>query len=235
MIKLFIRSLQSAIFIPILDLTNKIGFANQLIQDTGGLFDGDPIVLPIPNDAPPEIPRIILKNKSESYSLNISQNRIDLFFNEKSLKNNLPTRELSDVNQEFLDKTNLIIRSILKTSPTRVARLGFIVTLQGKIADKATAFVNKLYIKQRKSFENLYDVNLGLLKKEKVDRLDSNIWFRVNPLRKQGDPSDNKIVTVQFDINTKSEELLNLSLENINKYFKEAAEYINKNVISYFD
>jgi len=47
-----VSSLQTAIFIPNLDLSNKIGFINQLNKETDNLFDGDPIILPIPNDAP---------------------------------------------------------------------------------------------------------------------------------------------------------------------------------------
>lgn len=233
--KLTVKSLQSAIFTPSLDLTNKIGFANQLIQDTKGLFDGDPIVLPIPNDAPPEIPRIILKNKNDSHSLSVGQSRIDFFYNERDYKDKIASNEFANLEPEFLQKTNLVIQTILNTTSTRIIRLGLIITLQSKISGKASSFVSTHYLKHRKAFKDLYDLNLGVLIREKINKLDSNIWFRINPYRKEKDSLDDKIITFQFDINTKGEEILNLSLDDTNKYFIESASYINQNISYYIE
>jgi len=93
----YVSNLQTAIFITNLDFSNKIGFISQLNQETDNLFDGDPIILPIPNDAPPEVPRIILKSQDDSYTLNLCQNRVDLFYNERDLKNFSPTHSLSEL------------------------------------------------------------------------------------------------------------------------------------------
>lgn len=231
--KLFVKSLQNAIFTQALDLTNKSGFANQIIHDTMGLFDGDQIILPVPNNAPAEIPRIILKNKNESYSLNVGLNRIDFFYNEIVLKDNLPTKELSKLEQDFRKKTNSIVQTILNIASTRIVRLGFIVTLQSGVSGKASSFISEKYLKQKKSTQDVYDLNLGILKKEKIGHTVSNIWFRINPFRKEGDPLDDKMITVQFDVNTLVEEMLNFSLDDINKYFEQASDYINTRLDSY--
>lgn len=234
--KLLVKSLQIAVFTSTLDLSNKIGFANQLIQDTKGLFDGDPIVLPIPSDAPPEIPRIILKNKNESYSLNVGLDRTDFFYNEREYKDNLPTKVLSDLEQDFLGKTDAIVRSIYNISSTRIIRLGFIVTFQSKVSKvdgKANSFVSEQYLKPKDSLKDPYDINIGVLKKIKVGKLYSNVWFRINPFRKKEDPLDNVVITVRLDINTQAEESLDLTNDEIRDYYKEASSYINKNLNSY--
>ncbi len=42
-------------------------------------FDGDPTVLPLPDDAPKEIPRIVLERKDKSMKLEITPVRLNLF------------------------------------------------------------------------------------------------------------------------------------------------------------
>jgi hypothetical protein len=48
-----------------------------LLQRLDNLLDGDPISLPIPEEAPPEIPRIFLTNKDRSLRFDLSPARAD--------------------------------------------------------------------------------------------------------------------------------------------------------------
>lgn len=231
--KLLVKSLQSAIFTSGLDLSTKISLANQLILDTKELFDGEPIILPIPNDAPQEIPRIILKNKNESYSLNVGLSRIDFFYNERNYKDGLPNKEFSNLMEDFLDKTTLVTQSLLKISSPRVVRVGFILTSLTKVAGRATNFISEQYLKQKKIIKDLHSINLSILRKTKVSHLMSNVWFRVNPFKKEDDPLDDKVITIQFDVNTRAEDILDLKMDEIKTFFKEAADYVNKNIELY--
>ncbi len=74
--------LQAVLFIKSLDLSNPLSLAVFLKEDKGLPFDGPETVLPVPADAPLEIPRIILKSSDGVFNCNVSANRIDLFFNE---------------------------------------------------------------------------------------------------------------------------------------------------------
>jgi hypothetical protein len=46
-----------------------------------GIFDEMPTILPIPADAPPEIPSVIMRSSSGIYGCNISKTRIDFIVN----------------------------------------------------------------------------------------------------------------------------------------------------------
>ena len=59
-------SIQTAFFTPGLIFSDKLSLSAQLIKESGNIFDGDPIMLPIPPEAPPEFPRMILKSKDEN-------------------------------------------------------------------------------------------------------------------------------------------------------------------------
>jgi hypothetical protein len=231
----YVSSLQTAIFIPNLDLSNKIGFINQLNKETGNLFDGDPIILPIPNDAPPEVPRIILKNKNDSYTLNLCQNRVDLFYNERDLKDFSPTHSLSELIPDMLDKSNSLIQSLKKLMSVRIVRLGFIVALEGITLESASIYLKELFIKEKPLVNKIYDLNIEFLKKQTINSINSNIWFKVKPIRIEGDARDDKIISVRFDINTEADEFLNIDIKDAYNYLVAASSYIENNLTNYLE
>ena len=234
MIKLFVKNLQTAVFIPNLDLSNKIVFVSQLNQELANFFDGDPIILPIPYDAPLDVPRIILKNKDESYTLNISQNRVDLVYNEKDLIDNLPKATLSELVPSLIDKSILVIQSLKNLMSVRIIRLGFIATLEGQTQEKATIYIRNLFLKEKALFNDLYDLNFGILKKELLNSIQSNIWFKVTPLKDEYS-QDERIVMVQFDINTEYEKFLNLNANDAYNYLEAAFRHIEDNLPDYLE
>lgn len=231
---LFVKSLQAAVFVPSLDLSNKIALASELVDETGKLFAGEPVILPIPPDAPSEIPRIILKSKDDYYSMNISLNRFDFYYNEQSINKGLPVRQLSEIKTSFIDKLKKTTGSIKRVSGVKIVRLGFIPTLQVKIND-ASQIVNNAFLKPKRITNNLYDLNLGILKRAKLEQLKVNIWFRINPFRKAGDKLDNKLLIIRFDINTIPEELLDLQEKKVVNFFSSAYKYIEDNISSYIN
>jgi hypothetical protein len=76
-----ITKVQIGFFTPSLPLqTNPI--LGRLLDRFGGLFDDDPIVFPLPSDAPAEIPRIILRARSGELELRVSFTRADVVNNQ---------------------------------------------------------------------------------------------------------------------------------------------------------
>jgi len=69
-------SIQATVFTPGFNfVTAKI--LTSLLDLRSGLLDGDPTILPLPEDAPVDIPRIILKNKDNSLRLEATPIRIN--------------------------------------------------------------------------------------------------------------------------------------------------------------
>lgn len=227
--RLFVRNLQATLFTPNLDLSNKIVLAHQLINDTKGLFDGDPVILPFPSDAPNEIPRIILKSKNDSYSMNIGPIRFDFYYNGE-IKDGLPTKGISIIKRPYLDNIKSVVESVKKTTGVKIARLGFVPTLQTKITTSASRFISGSYLKQGRVTKDIYDMNLGVLKRDKIGKRDINVWFRINPYRKIDDPLDDKLLSIQFDINTLPEQPLDLNTVEIIDFFEQAILYLESNL-----
>lgn len=224
--KPFVKNLQAAIFTPGIDLLNKIVLSDQIIKNTKNLFDRDPIILPIPVDAPAQVPRIILKSKNESYSMNISLNRFDFYRTERSAKNGLPIKEISEIKDSYLNKIASITEAIKKVAGVRIVRLGLVMTLQARGKEKAIIFISKSYLKQGRTTENVFDINLGILKRANISGYNANVWFRINPLRMTADLSDDRLLSTVFDINTLPEEMLDLTANGVCNFYASAISHI---------
>src|SRR4030042_5019151 len=70
--------IQAAVFPPgFMFSTSEV--LKRLMQLELDVFDGDPLVLPLPEDAPHEIPRITLENKEKTFKLEAAPARINFF------------------------------------------------------------------------------------------------------------------------------------------------------------
>src|SRR3989344_2896066 len=224
-------NIQTAFFTSGLILSDKLILSSQLIKETGNFLNGDPIMLPIPPDAPPEFPRMILKSKNEKYLLEIKSSRIDFIVKDdqadKSQKN-YPAQLIKD----YQTKLQSLSSSIINIFKTKVIRLGFVLNLQFKVNDAVEA-VKKSYIKDIKFTKDIFDVNAGFLNKITINNLTTNIWFRVNALRSPEKDKDNKILLVMFDMNTVPEKILDLTDRNIIDFTNSSLEYLDKNLKNY--
>lgn len=228
--EILIKSIQVALFTPSIDLSEKINLSSYFLKGSNNLFDGEPIILPLPNDAPPEIPRIILKNKEQTYTLQITTNRIDFIYEDKSADSKKNT--LTELQTQYLSHLSNITKTLISEIGSKVSRLGFIPVLQYKI-DNATSYIIKTYFKDSKLTQSTEEINFGILHKIKINEQPTNIWLRVNSFNKPGDKLNNKLVVLLFDINTPQELVLDLKQKDIIKYFSESLTYISKNINFY--
>jgi len=93
-------------------------------------FPSDPISLPIPDNAPREIPRLILRNENETSKLQIAPARVDIMFNSG---NPFETLKLSSKIQLSLD----ILELYEKTAGLSFGRLSFVITRSFTIENPA--------------------------------------------------------------------------------------------------
>jgi hypothetical protein len=225
-----IRTIQTALFTTSLDLTNKINLSSLFLKGTKNLFDGEPIILPLPNDAPPEIPRIILKNKTQFYTLQISTNRVDFIYEDKSADDK--KSKAQDLTKEYSTNLSNVLKTLISNIGSKIIRIGFIPVLQSKLDDSAN-YVVKTYLKDTKLTKGIAAINFRILHKTIINDLSTNIWLRVNSFNKPGDKLDNKIVTFLFDVNTPQEITLDLKQKDILKYIAESLKHILDNIDFY--
>jgi len=107
-----IISLQISIFTPAL-LFSKSRILEKLMSVFGDLFDGDTVAVPIPGDAPKEIPRIILHSADAKFKLEIAESRVNFFRYRKDDDVEIDTSQVLDLSsgvlKEYKDCTHSII------------------------------------------------------------------------------------------------------------------------------
>ncbi len=197
MIKL--RSFQVALFSNMISFDSKIDYASKIIAASGGIFDGEPAILPIPNNAPPEIPRIVVKSKDEKYVCNTSINRIDLFFNPRK-----DTEEdLSNIKKDYLSLLLKIINFLNETYKFKVFRIGIVANMILELKESANTFITSKYLKEASLISNTFEAQLNFLNKiELLKRYKANRWLRIMTVRNKEEIENDKFLAVTIDINT---------------------------------
>ncbi|MFQ6120053.1 MAG: hypothetical protein ACE5KE_09225 [Methanosarcinales archaeon] len=78
MLEFKLIKLMGVIFTPDFSIGNKLSLANTFQDMSGGKFDGELFSVPIPQDAPPEIPRMVLNSQDGTWKLEVSLERTNL-------------------------------------------------------------------------------------------------------------------------------------------------------------
>lgn len=185
-----ILKLQIALFFQSPEARPDIHY-NQINIDMGNLFDGMPQIIPLPLDAPHEIPRVILRSNNDRYNCNIAASRIDLIFNEVGA----PEAEWLEITQDFTAKSTLFIKSTF--SRFSIVRFGLIGNFF--ISDKnAATNITKKYLKQDLSSSE--EINLRYNKKTDSYGLVLNNVFSIN-IATMAFPKEEKGIYIERDIN----------------------------------
>ena len=77
MLEFTFTQFQNSLFLTSIDLSRVLKLAVTIQEASGGLFDADPILLPAPRGAPPEIPRLVMQSEKERSTLQLSARRLD--------------------------------------------------------------------------------------------------------------------------------------------------------------
>lgn len=225
-----VASIQCSIFTPGFSFS-PAAFLTYLLEHWGDKFDGQPLSIPLPDNAPPEIPSIVLTNKDSSLKMDVSRYRTNVSWNRTS----------SEVNPDVLsviDEMNDILRDIIKDQGVSVGRLAFILNRFAPVEDVAKMLAAHFCkeewlttaLKQPENFElHVHERHtLG------TEQFNVNSWFRVRTGRLVVD--NKSAVLVQQDINTMAEELESQHFvpEQIQTFFHEAIKLDDQVLALYF-
>lgn len=202
---------QSAFFVSNIDLSDKLDVANKVKKELD-ILDGDPTVLPVPNDAPLEIPRIILTSKNKAFSCNISPERIDFVINQ------LKVTELNiDLEEEILKKSDILSKLIHKSLNWSVHRVALISQFKYKPEAGALSFMKNLLSEQFGA--DSAELEIHRLKHIKVGTFKSNQWVR---FLSQNSGTPNEFIHILSDINTLKTEKYSFTEESSKLFFNSA-------------
>ena len=225
--RLRISSMQAAIFCSELLISNKEEFIYHVVQETNDFLKGEPTILPIPDDAPPEIPRIILKSKTYPYSCNFCKNRFDFFYKGQGK----PDKTLEEVFpgfQKILDRLTTYVKTSLNI---KVMRLGFISNFVIGLKESGNKYLLREYLHPN-IFLNPYEIQINVLHKFELESFKVNLWIKLKPLRMKNNVKDDRRILVEIDINTLSEEMYDFSPDQIKRFIVFAHDHIRDKVMS---
>jgi hypothetical protein len=215
------KTLQSVIFLATFDISNKIKIANDINDALGGIFDGNPTILPIPDDAAAELPRIILSSRDGSYTCNISPKRIDLI-------TNLSISDEPSIDQkesQFLEKTIAALKAAvafhgvaeryaLLLASNITATADPIVLLKKSVTDEIASTAKELQL------HTLYEIA--------IDGLASNHWIRAIS---QNSGKEEASLSILSDINTAETENETIRELTSTDFFSEALKLAKKDAV----
>jgi hypothetical protein len=233
-----IKKFLGSIFTPDFSMTNALKVASEAYEIIGDSFDGEPTILPVPQDAPVDIPRIILRTSDNIYHINISLLRTNFL----AQLSPVPDSGLIDIDNissmaarffsEFKNKLNL-----------RVQRMGFVTERvdfdQNALSYILKRFCNHEQIEKGRPFHNAKSFEIHSLKKYGWQGYNINSWVRLKimTIHRQSDERGQPLLLVENDLNTlprNEDPGADFSDAQISNYFNEANDHINKILQLYF-
>ena len=226
----FVRRILVVLFSNI-SLSDRIGVAQSLNKATKNLFGGEQTILPIPDDAPPEIPRIMLGDKDKMFRCHISPRRLEFSLEPKKGEN----RTLGDIQDDFLSQLSNVSRSAKAELKARVERLGVVVNSVMFPEEPCTNFLIRRFLKQGMVVDP-HEVNLHFLHKFALGEFEVNRWQRfscVSP-KDKGVLEGAKVLHIETDINTVPEIKYDFSVEQIPAFCSQVITFMESDLESLF-
>ena len=197
-----------SLYFKALDLTNKSELCALIKKHLDK--SAQEAILPIPPDAPSEIPRIIL-NAANPYKVHIEimANRINI---------------RPDINNSDLEGTISLVVKILEEVQILPSRLALVHSFRFKADEKnPVKYISSNLLSSTSTFDEIEDVQLNYLQTVDIENTKYNMWTR----HAQERISDSETYYfLEFDINSKANNESEFSIEDIKKHLLEADSLI---------
>ena len=227
-----IGSIQASLFITnFIFSTSKI--LKTVLDHCSDQFDGDPTVLPLPDDAPMEIPRIVLERKDKSMKLEISPRRLNLFRIKSQDEDKISPKKFLGTEAELLVK---LIKDIRADCERMAVVLERFCPKKEPAKDIAIHFSKENFMKEPLDRPNAFELH-SLKKYTFLDSFEVNSWVRIKSGRVQPEIGVFRpVIIAHQDINTFAE-LIDTRIFNnddISKFFSNIFEEFDNILKLYF-
>jgi len=205
-------------------INNKLKVANAINENLQYLLDADPMIVPIPEDAPSEIPRIRMSSKDNKYVLNIAKSRVDFFFRnvENSYEYLLP---ISGLFEKFLTISKYFKEDI-HAQITRCSIVSeWVIELEKQTS---TDLIVSKYIRLGTPIINPYQLELRYLFRESVNEFEVNKWTILRSATE-----NDRFVKLLIDINTLFENTYDFDNNSLQKFFDQSSRVVNEIINSH--
>lgn len=213
----FLR-IQTALFLSTIDLTDRLTMAVAIREASENMLSGEPVMLPVPVDAPGEIPRLRLNEAEGNWACQVAPKRLDFFF-ECSLEQ-MERDEPTDVMEIHFKLTTDVWNQLQDQFRAKAHRIG-LITRVGAEVSRASSLLRETFLRTA-SFDSSHKLEVHALHKLKMKEYDVNRWVRLRASQGQSDGNDSSKLFIDTDINTLPQHRLDLSTENVTRFLREA-------------
>lgn len=214
-----------------ISLSDRIGVAQSLNKATKNLFSGEQTILPIPDDAPPEIPRVILGSKDKIFSCHVSPRRLEFSLEQKKGEN----KRLKEVQDEFLSQLANIAHVVKKELGVKVERIGIVVNSAMFPEEPSVDFLTKKFLRSG-TIMDPRELNLNFLHKFTLGGFKVNRWHRFRCLSPEGKETLEaaNALLITTDVNTILEIKYDFSVEQISVFCPQVFTFMESDLESFF-
>jgi len=222
--------IQASVFTPgFMFSTSEV--LKRLMQLELDVFDGDPLVLPLPEDAPHEIPRITLENKEKTFKLEVAPARINFF-------RSMTSEEDRIIPNDFVQVAGKTLTSLLDKMGAQCGRIAAVINRfafkEDPSKEIAAHFCKDNFL--RAPFDRPSEFELHSLKNSDFfGSLKVNSWVRIKSGHMKFVKGISRPVVVAIqDINTLAEETETYSSEQITSFYEKICDEFDKILRLYF-
>lgn len=228
--EIFIRRISVVLFGDIA-LSDRIEVAQSLNKAPKNLFNGEPAILPLPDDAPLEIPRIILRSKDERFGCHVSPRRLELSLTQRKGEN----KRLEEVQDDFLNQLANIARAVKTELRVKVERVGIVVNSAVFPEEFPVDFLMKKFLKSG-TIVDPRELNLNFLHKFALGEFKVNRWHRFRCLSPEGKETlgETDALLIETDVNTVSEIKYDFGAEQIPVFCSQVFTFMESDLESLF-
>lgn len=212
-----IKQVQLVLFSSGIVVPNKTQLVNDIANVALGLFDGDPAVFPFPDEAPSNIPRIILKSKDESHILQIAPIRVDFIYN-----HNVKSPDSGFSFKELFDKFQRVFNGLLQANGCQFNRVAVVTHWRTSVSEDVAKYLSSRFLKNDSPFSDVYNLELHGLTKQVIADFKTNKWIRIKSNRPEDTSEKHEYISIDSDINTVAEELYKIDDKSCRKFLDES-------------
>ncbi len=217
--KLQVRALQIVFFLEHINLSDKLFVASSFQKEFDSLFDDTPVILPVPDDAPQEIPRVTLSSKNKTYVCNIATNRVDLVH---QMPGDMSPMVIEDTKKSINTLSLKLNKLLTKKLEASSYRTGLIMNLEVPDQDGGLKFMKKYIL--GKPEDNAIEVRLHKRYLQKLSSIEVNNWIRINSGNKAKSSDGQPPLRIISDINSVQDKTYRVNEKFTESFFKNAIE-----------
>jgi hypothetical protein len=224
MVELAFARLQIAIFLTALDLSRRLDLAVAIRQASNSLLDADPLIVPLPDDAPPEIPRLQIRSRDGVWTSAFTGSRMDIVYELRPEKLGPITFDQAMSEQAAIAKS--IWNALQSAYSASGNRIGVVAWFLGR-ADNAVQYLRARWLVHSDAPEP-HELQIHSLHRMTVGQHAMNRWTRCFA------EASKNVIRLEVDVNTQPEQRFDVTPASIAWFLESAHSLITNAQASLF-